>query len=58
MILQICPFNSSTTGLVCAPKTGRKLLLGKKLTVMVMIMSQAGGLKKEQIQDLVILAYY
>ena len=27
-----------------------------KLTVMVMIMSQAGGLKKEQIQDLVILA--
>ena len=40
--------------LVCAPKTGRKLLLGKKLTVMVIVMSQAGGLQKEQISDLVI----
>ena len=52
------PVLTTATLLVCAPKTRRKLLLGMKLTVMVMIMSQAGGLKMEQIQDLVILAYY
>ena len=35
------------------PKTGRKLLLGKKLTPMVLTLSQADGQQKEQIQDLV-----
>ena len=44
----------SRKGLECALKTGRKLLLGKKSTVMVIVMSQAGGLQKEQILDLVI----
>ena len=41
-------------GLECAPKTGRKLLLGNKSTVMVIVMSQAGGLQKEKNLDLVI----
>ena len=35
---------------------GRKLLLGKKSTPMVIKMSQANGQQKEQIQDLVIYA--
>ena len=35
--------------LLCTPKTGRKLLLGKKSTPMVIKMSQAYGQQKEQI---------
>ena len=38
----------------CELKTGRKLLLGKKSIPMVIIMSQADGQQREQIQDLVI----
>ena len=44
--------------LLWVPKIGRKLLLGKKSTPMVMKMSQAKGQQKEQIQDLGILASY
>ena len=45
-------------GFLWVPKTGRKLLLGKKSTPMVIIMSKADGQQKEQIQDLVIEASY
>ena len=44
--------------LLCVPKIGRKLLLGKKLTPMVIKTSNANGQQKEQIQDLGILASY
>ena len=41
-------------GLLCVPKIGRKLLLGKKSTLMVIIMSQEDGKKIHKPQDLVI----
>ena len=38
--------------LLCSPKNGRKLLLGKKHTVVSRIMSQEGDHQKEEMPDL------
>ena len=44
-------------GLLCVPKIGRILLLGKKSNQMVTIMSQEDGKKIHKLEDLVIKAY-
>ena len=41
-------------GLLCDPKTGRKLLLGQKHTEISFTVSQEEDFKKEELQDLVI----
>ena len=41
-------------GLLCDPKTGRKLLLGQKHTEISSTVSQEEDFKKEELQDLVI----
>ena len=44
----------SPKGLLCDPKTGRKLLLGQKHTEIIFTVSQEEDYKKEELQDLLI----
>ena len=53
----LASFRTSEVQKGCVPKIGRKLLLGKKLTLIVIIKSQEDGKKIHKHEDLVIWHY-